>query len=275
MENLKKVVVLFSGGIDSLACLQWARLNINKIGSHEIVALYVNMNTRYSEIEIAASQALIEEMSLVSQEIVDLKFLGEYESSPLGHIPMRNIFLLECAALYGDDIVFGMLRGELSEDKNPAFIKLMQQLFDSQVKKNFHNKGKTVTIHTPFDKSTKTQVVEWLLAHDITQKQIGQTIGCLKGNCCGECMSCFNRWIALENNGIGELDVYQNTHPSEWGVKNFKEIRDKDALANRAVHNVSLWQKKNWLADVYNAYRSAHDRGIVEETPFEMIRKNI
>lgn len=273
MENLKKVVVLFSGGIDSLACLQWARLKFHH-ATHEVVALYVNMNTCYSEKELQATELILEGMPLVNQEVMDLKFLGEYEGE-LGHIPMRNIFLLEAAALHGDDIIFGMLKGEASEDKNPAFIKLMQQLFNSQVKANLYNKGRSIHIHTPFDTSTKTRVVEWLLANEITRTQIGQTIGCLLGNCCGECPSCFNRWIALENNGLGDLDAYLLAHPSEWGIQHLKQMKDKETVSNRALHNVSLWQKKNWLADVYNAYRSAHERGIVADTPFEMLRKSL
>jgi len=43
--------------------------------------------------------------------------------------------------------------------------------------------------------------------------ELGSTIGCLQGNTCGKCMSCFNRWVALENNGLGRLDDYGEDHP--------------------------------------------------------------
>src|SRR4051812_16895884 len=98
MENIinSEAVVLFSSGIDSLACLQWARLHFRSV-----VGLYVNLHTKYSQEEMQRSMELCAQLN-VQFSLAQLPLLGEFESKDgFGHIPMRNIFLLECAALCG------------------------------------------------------------------------------------------------------------------------------------------------------------------------------
>lgn len=246
--------VLFSSGIDSLACLQWAIKHYKNI-----LALYVNTGVPYTVHELRAVGGIVDSIMGLDYKIVDMPLLGAV-TAETGHTPFRNIFFLEMAALYSRNVVFGMLYGEYSEDKSPAFIKRMQSLFDSQTKKNLYNTGEHIRIHTPFSKMTKTQVVKYLLDEGYKGTDFTNTVGCLQSRECGQCMSCFNRWVAFENNGLYNIDDYEYNHPAKWGQENLK-LRSN--VLKQAANHVPLWSKRRWLWDVYKAYKSAEKRQLI------------
>jgi len=263
MAPLNFATVLFSGGIDSLACLEWAR---QRFGS--VTALYVNLDVSYSKYELGVCRSMVFG-SNVRTEYIEFPELGKHEDA-LGHVPFRNIFFLEMAAMYSDNVVFVMLRGEYSEDKSPAFVKRMQSLFDSQTAANLYNSGERKIIHVPFAKKTKTQVVAWLLQQGYTRNDLRQTIGCLQGRACGQCMSCLNRWIAFENNGLGNLDQFEGTMtPARWGLDMLQQR--KQGITSQAFKEVSWWKKRHWILDAHRAYTSAVRRGLVSVTPFQVL----
>ena len=268
--NLRsKCVVLFSSGIDSLACLLWAKENYTKFYG-DVTAMYVDMHTKYSNDEYEATRWFTQKNS-IGLHLVGMPMLGELEGEK-GHIPFRNIFLLELAALYSDNIVFGMLKGELSEDKSPRFIDLMHMLFDSQTQKNLYHGKSEIEIHTPFAKMTKTQVVAWLRSRGVTQTILSKTIGCLNGTNCGQCISCFNRWVAFENNDIGDTDFVTNhntlaMHPCQWGINKF--------LHEKETNNVSLWKKRHSIIEIWKAYNKAHARGLTGYSSMDLLHERL
>lgn len=257
-----KSIVLFSGGIDSLACLLWARTEFDE----HTTALYVDLDTKYATEELHTVNMITNYFSIRSIQL-GLYFLGSFEGD-IGHIPMRNIFLLETAALYSDNIVFGMLKNELSEDKGPSFIRMMQRLFDSQTVKNIYHEQTKIKIHTPFSGMTKTQVVKWLLLKGVSEKILVETIGCLNGRACGQCISCFNRWVAFENNGLYNIDTYIDSNPIEWGVKQIGRKTNK-------LPTYAFWKKASWFKEVYNAYDNAYKRGASKYKPNDLLKAYI
>jgi 7-cyano-7-deazaguanine synthase in queuosine biosynthesis len=267
-SNLKsKCTVLFSSGIDSLACLLWAKEQYGKF-ENDVTAMYVDMHTKYSSNELYAARWFMKKYK-VNQHLVGMGMLGELEGG-IGHIPMRNIFLLELAALYSDNIVFGMLKGELSEDKGPSFIRRMQKLFDSQTVSNLYHPKSKITIHTPFSKMTKTQVVSWLLSRGVTKEVLRKTIGCLNGNVCGDCVSCFNRWVAFENNDIGDTDFSNDAlemHPCQWGIN--------ELLYEHDSTDKILWKKRRSIIELWKAYNKAHARGLTGWTSYKLLKAKL
>ena len=195
MESLKhKAVVLFTGGLDSLACYYYAKEKLTT----DITGLYVDLSTPYTDVELAAADVLCRDIG-IELKVVPMQFMGEL-GDKVGHVQFRNLFLLEIAALYGDNIFFGMLHGELSEDKGWPFVRRMQDLFDSQTIENLYHAKSKIRIWAPFGNKTKTEVVKYLLDRGVTKTQLRQTVGCMKGTVCGQCPSCFNRWVSFETN---------------------------------------------------------------------------
>lgn len=258
----RKCIVLFSSGIDSLACLLWAKEQYGKF-QDDVTAMYVDIGTKYATIEIEAIKHLLD----FDYMFIDMLLLGKLEGS-IGHIPMRNIFLLELAALYSDNIVFGMLKGELSEDKGPSFIRRMQKLFDSQTVGNLYHGKSKITIHTPFANMTKTEVVAWLLSRGVTKETLSKTIGCLNGVNCGQCISCFNRAVAFINNGLYDVDSYSGSmHPIQWGlIQLYHKIGTK---------NVSLWKKRYTIMELWKAYSNPSVQLLTGRAPFDIVKEYI
>lgn len=256
MENrdsykMYRSVVLFSGGLDSLACYHWAKNNINHIG---ILALYVDLGMPYNITEIAVANDIALQLKIVFK-VIPMKFMEAF-SDKACHVPFRNLFLLETAALYGDNILFGMLQGELSEDKGYPFVRQMQKLLDSQTKGNLYHPDHRVIIQAPFGKSTKTEVVSYLREQGVSSVGLSQTVGCMNGNVCGQCPPCFNRWIAFENNGLYSVDKYKDRHPSQWGIEEIYRSRRKTgkSIFNKSLLSIPLLKKRRWVQDAWKAY---------------------
>jgi len=224
-----RAVVLFSGGVDSLAALVWT---FEKYGKEETIPLYVNMRHKYWKKELSAAKSITKKLDL-HLRVVDAEFVGVTEHED-AHIPYRNFFLILTAAYYLADeggiiVIQNVQTGETSikdrtEEFNIRAEEFLNWLEDIPIK-----------IVSPFANFTKGEIVKWLakrLPHDI----IRETIGCFSeedGNC-GHCPACFRRWIAFEYAGliynINEeyIRAGYNKNPLEWSgideyVKKMKE----------------------------------------------------
>ena len=56
---------------------------------------------------------------------------------------------------------------------------------------------------------TKAEVIAWALENDVPEEIIHITSTCYDGEIrnCGECPSCFKRWVALTVNRLEEFEV--------------------------------------------------------------------
>jgi 7-cyano-7-deazaguanine synthase in queuosine biosynthesis len=237
------IAVLFSGGIDSLCCLRWA---IDMFGKDAVQAVYFSHDCRYDMRQYHVAIKLAEQLEV---KLWRISMYGLREDKQ-GHVPLRNLsFILELAreeACMG--VVFGMLQGEAPEDKNPKFVRRVQELLDSQFVANAYQEKRHFTIYTPFQYMTKAEMVKWYI-QKYGVEYIRDTVACFtqEGNC-GQCMSCFNRYIALERNDIHE--VYK-VHPIEAMLVRLKEMKkDKGSKEWRSLGN--LWARRKWLWEVYS-----------------------
>lgn len=234
------IYALFSGGIDSWAALLWAKERF------QVEPVYIDVGQAYSQKEIAVAQELAASIGL-QLRIVSLTGLL-VEDRKTGHILLRNLLFILRASLLEDceGVVFGLSKGEISEDSTPEFIHQVERLLAGQFKPTIYNRGRKFKIYIPFASKSKAQTVAWLKQHS-NIKSIYKTVGCYNPGIipCGRCSSCFNRWAALELNHLHE--VYA-THPANLDWKKY----DVDL---RRLPWRQVWRRKRWYLEVWRAYK--------------------
>lgn len=247
------IAVLLSGGIDSLCCLRWA---IRMYGKDSVRAFFFDYGQPYVERELAATRRITQALGIrLWHPVLPLSVHAD------GHVPLRNLaFLFELAKMEQySGVVFGMLKGEASEDKNPRFIRRVQTLLDSQFKASiYREKKREFRIITPFADCTKAEMLKWHI-QTCGAEYVHDTVACYseEGNC-GECMSCFNRYVAFQCAGLVQEEY--RVHPVEWMLKQRRHERIDWRL---------MWARRRWLWEVYTVVRSYlkqfPDRSLIRE----------
>lgn len=217
----KPVVVLFSGGLDSLAGLLHAR---EKYGPENTLALYCDVGHRYAEKEIAAVRTICRRM-LQEFKIERRLTLTDMEASAERNaiIPYRNSYFILLAAMHtppegGTVIIANVIQGETSTwDRRSEFNEAMQNLLEFA-------DPRRVKIEVPHSRKTKTEIVKYIVDHGSTDL-IFDTVGCYtegEGNC-GECNSCFRSWVAMTNADISSPERRFKKNPLDWeeGIRGY------------------------------------------------------
>lgn len=205
-------VILYSGGIDSFIA--------STLLGDEWTPVYVNMGTRYSSKELEFISA-----SPMSQHlrICDLP-LGDLEQDN-GFLPQRNLMLLAYvqARFNANEIALCAVKGEYSRDKHRTFFQKASELLS-------YTAGMPVRCYSPLISMTKTQAVARYLKEGYSADELlNYTVSCYHStsNACGQCMSCYRRWVALENNGLQQQWDFP---PWEWIKTNHAPLRSIHGL---------------------------------------------
>lgn len=206
-------ILLFSGGLDSF--LAW-----HKLGKPQ--TLFVHIGMPYNEKEQRAIGRLIEvEPELISM-LTSIGILNlSLTEKPSHEIPMRNMYLAMVASMYGDDIWFAFNKGETvneSHDRSADFAISAENTLS-------YLHGKRIHIDSPFWGVTKAQAVAEYLKNGGNSTHLLLTMSCFseEDGHCGQCGSCFRKWVALEFNGIDTKGLF--THdPAKWdGIQEYKK----------------------------------------------------
>ncbi|MHA2357510.1 MAG: 7-cyano-7-deazaguanine synthase QueC [Candidatus Heimdallarchaeaceae archaeon] len=241
-EIERTAIILFSGGIDSTACLYWAKDRYNKIslisfiyGSKEDIVIE-RLNKVFSELLSLDSKIIdlpfLEEFTRISgsklslaeddpPEFEEYKQLDEKllveETAKQVWIPGRNVMFLSIVASFADslnqpvDILFGANKeeGETFPDNTIEFVEIMNSAFTLGCKNH-------VEIQAPFHDKIKHEIVSYL-------KEKGAPLD-LTSSCyniknwdknkekpihCGKCESCFRRKRAFSKAKIDDLTLYK------------------------------------------------------------------
>ena len=198
-------VILASGGLDSFLC--WY------IFRQDSVNVFVNIGQKYAKKE---GQALRNLMRKIPEfDVVEHagSLIGPLEDEKSGIIPNRNAELILSAAQYGEDIYFGVIKDEINSDKSPEFITAMEDVLNISNRKQYWTGGKAFRILTPTKEYNKTDLIKMYLDKGKliagkTKKELIEylelTVSCYSDTeqHCGDCPSCFKRWIAFKNNDI-------------------------------------------------------------------------
>ncbi len=154
---MKRAVVLFSGGLDSTACLYWAKKNYD-----EVIMLVVNYGSNEERVTNKVAEFFSKELD-VPLKIVRLDFLEEFsklhgttlvggetprvtaqeledferakETAKSVWVPARNVVLIAVAASFldahgGGDIIVGFNaeEGATFPDNTPEFVEKMNEM---------------------------------------------------------------------------------------------------------------------------------------------------
>lgn len=223
--SASKVVVLVSGGMDSVAALYDAK------ATHEVVdALSFNYGSKHNLREIPFAALHCEKLG-ISHRIIPLAFMNELFTShllasggeiPDGHyeeqtmkqtvVPFRNGIMLAIAGGYAESIgatglVIAAHAGDhaIYPDCREAFMQAMDAALQSGTYAQ-------VALLRPFIAMSKAQIARH--GHELGV-DFSQTWSCYKGGDihCGTCGTCVERREAFQLAGLPDPTEYANVSP--------------------------------------------------------------
>lgn len=219
-----KVMVLFSGGLDSTTCLGIA---VKKFGAENVIALSISYGQKHSrEMEAAAAIAkyygvtkinldlsLIfkySDCSLLKGSEIDIPHesyseqLKKTDGSPVStYVPFRNGLFLSSAASIALSKECGIIYyGAHSDDAAGNAYPDCSEAFNTAMNTAiFEGSGGQLKIEAPFVGMTKAEVVREGLKLKVPYEM---TWSCYEGGDrpCGICGTCIDRARAFELNGV-------------------------------------------------------------------------
>ncbi|KFZ30124.1 7-cyano-7-deazaguanine synthase [Pseudidiomarina salinarum] len=217
---MAKVVVIYSGGMDSFTVLHHALQQ-----GHEVYALSFNYGQRHVR-ELDSAAAVCKQAN-IPHKIVDITAInqllagssltddidipeGHYESVSMQStvVPNRNMILLSLAIGYAvsieaEAVCYGAHSGDhaIYPDCRPEFVLKMNDV--SQIA-NYQ----PVTIDVPFLQNNKAEILAAGLAMGL---DYGQTWTCYNGRelACGKCGACIERLEAFAANNQTDPLAYE------------------------------------------------------------------
>ena len=225
VEDRLNVVVLLSGGMDSVCALYQSKQKYNVIS-----ALSFEYGSKHNNKELPYAAYHCEKLE-ISHTIIKIDFIDNHFKSSLlkggGHIhkgyspessqdkpivPFRNGIMLSIAAGYaesrdGDGVVIGAHSGDYSAypDCREKFLKIMSQA----VCIGTYNKIKVIR---PFVFMTKDQIIRKGRELDV---DFSKTWSCNEGLDihCGECCTCVGRRKAFSSARVADPTDYTSKNP--------------------------------------------------------------
>ena len=221
----KKVLVLFSGGLDSTTALAIAQSK-----GYKITALTINYKQRH-DYEITASKNIIASYSDISHIIfdIDLTRIGgsaltdssinvpseESSGIPITYVPARNTIFLSIAASYAErlkisEIYIGVNAIDYSgyPDCRPDFIASFEKMINLGTKSG--SEGSSFKIITPLINMTKAEIIKTGLNLGV---DYSDTVSCYSlsssGKACGNCDSCKFRKKGFMDACVDDPTIYQ------------------------------------------------------------------
>lgn len=176
----KSVIVLFSGGIDSAACICYYLSQ-----KFKVIPVYINYGQKSYLMEITSAKKIASFYNLDLKELIFVNGCS-YEK---GEIQARNAFFLISTALsfpgYTGIISLGIHSGTRYYDCSVSFITDMVRIFDG------YFDGR-VKIDAPFLNWSKKMIVDYSIDNNVPTHL---TYSCENGTNppCGNCLSCLDR----------------------------------------------------------------------------------
>ena len=237
---MKKEILLFSGGIDSLC----AYFYLNKPK-----CLYVKLGHKYQDEELKAVKNIAEKYD-IDLEIEEMEFIGKFEEDD-ANIPMRNLFLSMIASFYADKIWLIVQKGETGS-RGEAPDRTKDFFVNTSLTLSILNK-RNIEIDSPFWNLTKQDLVQWVLDNVEDSKEIlSNSFSCfnpIDGKQCGKCSACFRQFISLAYNGIDVKDRMVHDITKWDGIKNYvKKMKDgqyeeeRTKQTKKVLKRYGLWQ---------------------------------
>ena len=225
MENDKKALVLFSGGLDSATTLL-----IAKSEGFKCTALTFNYSQRHS-FEIEVSKNFLKDYPEIRHKIfnIDLSIIGgsaltddeiavpniPTDGIPTTYVPARNTVFLSIASSFAEalqiyDIFLGVNQIDYSgyPDCRPEYIDSFQTMINLGTKTGIE--GRKIALHTPLINLSKVEIIKKGKTLNI---DYSKTLSCyapsVKGYACGVCDACRFRRQGFLDAGVKDPTNYK------------------------------------------------------------------
>jgi 7-cyano-7-deazaguanine synthase len=223
-KNMKRAVVLLSGGMDSATVLAMARSE-----GYVCYALSVDYGQRHHA-ELAAAHRLAGTLGAHEHRVIKIDLTGFGGSSltdekiavsqhptegiPLTYVPARNTIMLSLAlawaeVLHAQDIFIGVNAVDYSgyPDCRPAYIEAFERMANLATKAAVE--GHPLTVHAPLLHMSKAEIIRQGHALGV---QFAQTVSCYQadetGRACGVCDACRLRRNGFAAAGLDDPTAY-------------------------------------------------------------------
>lgn len=211
--EVKKAVVIFSGGQDSTTILYWA---INMLGAENVEAITFEYGQKHS-IEIEQSKKICE-LAGVKQTIIDISFLGTIVESaltsngnvnelndkglPASFVPNRNQLFITLAHAYAQKINAQWLVTGVCQTDYSGYPDCRHEFIEQIEKASNLGSDSNISIQTPLMYLNKKETWELADKLDCLEQVVMLSHTCYNGNRetlnnwgygCGECPACVLR----------------------------------------------------------------------------------
>lgn len=229
----QNAVVLFSGGLDSVTCLYWAKANYanvtavsfnygqrhnSELNAAKKIAATAQVNHRIIDIDLAQlGGSALTDASLVVPDAKQTDFSDNQhnDSIPITYVPARNtIFLSYALALaevtQSNAIVIGVNAVDYSgyPDCRPEYIAAFEKMANLATKAGVM--GNHLHIATPLLHLSKAEIIKLGVSLGV---DYALTVSCYRadseGRACGHCDSCYLRQQGFLQAEIDDPTIYQ------------------------------------------------------------------
>ena len=229
----QNAVVLLSGGLDSVTCLYWAKVNYanvtavsfnygqrhnSELNAAKKIAVTAQVNHRIIDIDLAQlGGSALTDASLVVPDAKQTDFSDNQhnDSIPITYVPARNtIFLSYALALaevtQSNAIVIGVNAVDYSgyPDCRPEYIEAFEKMANLATKAGVM--GNHLHIATPLLHLSKAEIIKLGVSLGV---DYALTVSCYRadseGRACGHCDSCYLRQQGFLQAEIDDPTIYQ------------------------------------------------------------------
>ena len=224
MQQNRKAIVLFSGGLDSTTALALAQSR-----GYDCHALSVRYGQRHSA-ELKAAKRIARQLNVTEHRTfeIDLSMFGgsaltdpavpvpdePVQGIPATYVPARNTVFLSVALAWAEviharDIFIGVNAVDYSgyPDCRPEYVEAYQRMANLATKDAVE--GHELTIHAPLVSLSKSEIIR--LGHEL-DVDYSLTVSCYQadaqGRACGKCDACRLRKQGFVEAGIEDPTRY-------------------------------------------------------------------
>ena len=227
--QMKKAVVLLSGGLDSTTCLALAKsqgyacyaLSFSYGQRHSAELLAATRIARNMEVEhrIVNLDVALFGGSALTDKTLEVPNFQKSDDIPVTYVPARNTIFLSMAlglaeSIGARDLFIGVSSVDYSHypDCRPEFIQAFQALANLATKAGVE--GDSFTVHAPLQYLSKVETIELGIGLGVNY---GLTVSCYQANdageACGTCDSCTFRKQGFAGAKIDDPTSYRNSAP--------------------------------------------------------------
>jgi len=205
MDNLKQYnirdrkVLLFSGGLDSSCIAALEKPD---------VLLYIDHNAQSQQKESKIIKDYFNKYKHIFGNpvlIIDTQTLNlsQFEL-PDAKILLRNLFFVNLAALYGDNILLGVVKGDKNKDKDSSFLSLAQNTLNYCMQKQHWMQGYNYKLSCDYQDTSKSELVSMFLKLNHGSEMLFDSWSCYKNERheCNKCKPCLRKKEALQANNL-------------------------------------------------------------------------